>query len=149
MSPAAEAGVTGAVTDDQSGSANSSGLVPVLPVAIGLTILLLLSCLIFIFAYRRSRLRKAMIERKTQQEREWMRANPIEYGQYINLRERKWQTPARNETVGEAAEQDSFLTVLPNAPTADRGSSKTRFFSPSPSPPPPAYTTIAKNGELR
>ena len=144
MPHAAEGRGAGAVTDDQSGSANSSDLIPVVPLAVGFTILLVLSFCIFIFAYRRSRLRRAMVERRTQPEREWMRAEPMGLGQDLDLKESTWKMPAQTGMAGGTTEQDSFLTVLSDAPTGNRGLSKTRDLSASPSPPPPAYTTIAR-----
>ncbi|KAF7511546.1 hypothetical protein GJ744_004134 [Endocarpon pusillum] len=143
MPPAAKASGAGAVTDDQSDSPNSSGLIPVVPLAVGLTILLVLTFCISIFVYRRSRLRRGMIERMTQQEREWMRAEPTGLGQDFDQRERIWTTPAEIGTAGVMTERDSFLTVLSDAATGDEGLSETRALSASPSPPPPAYTTIA------
>ncbi|ERF69664.1 hypothetical protein EPUS_03656 [Endocarpon pusillum Z07020] len=147
MPPAAERREAGAVTDDQSGSANSSAnssdLTSVVPLAVGCTILLVLSFCIFIFAYRWSRLRRGMIERRTQQEKGWMRAEPTGPGQDFDQRERIWKTPAQTGPAGGTTERDSFLTVLSDAPTGDEGLSETRALSASPSPPPPAYTTIA------
>lgn len=143
MPPAAEGRGAGASTDDQSGSANSSDLIPVVPLAAGFTILLVLSFCIFVFAYRRSRLRGAMIERRTQEEREWMIAEPTGVGQDLDQRDGIWKTPAQAGTAGGTTERDSFLTVLSDAPTGDGGLSETRPLSASPSPPPPAYTTAA------
>jgi hypothetical protein len=144
MPPAAGGSGVDPGSNDQISSATSMST-PVVATLVGFAALFLISFSICVFAYRRSRLRKAKIDRRVKREREWTGGHFTDMRQEDIWGNKRWMTLEREEINGRRAVlvQEEGLQ-LPLNPTVssnypDGEAAGTMRVAASIPPPPPAY----------
>lgn len=157
MPPAAggRGGGSGSSTDQSSSTTSTN--IPLVAALLSFAVVLLVSFCICISVYRRSRLRKARIERRVQRERDWMRVDATGFRQDPGWEARGLKTPTQDEREEETAVRGgsrqlnlrSNPTGSSGSPVGDKVPAETGSFLTSPSLPPPVYTRMEKNGDVR